>query len=135
MDKVLARAQRDGLETNDPQAVLKEYERFLQLAAASRGTGEASVPPPHVDSLWHAHLLHTQDYAQKCKELGCNFIDHEPWDPARGEEVIRADFMRYQRTLERYEEMFGETAPSSIWPKDADARDMCETEGSRGWAL
>src|SRR3989338_3812529 len=71
---------------------IEEYRRFLFLAMIHPDV--PLIPPtPDLDEVWHAHILHTIQYADDCAELFGEFFHHEP-----GEGVMPMDL--YQQTLE-----------------------------------
>jgi len=128
MEKVLARAVQDGMECKSPEAVQKEYERFLMLCAGKQSSVRL-VPSPLVDKLWHAHILHTKLYADKCQSLGCEFIHHQPADEDVDDELTEG----YRHTLEQYAKVFGELPPGDIWPQhDAPDCKSCHACGEGG---
>jgi len=92
--------------------VVFEYRRFILLAATADAV---VVPSDAVDQAWHLHLTDTRSY---WSEL-CHCILGKPLHhtPSRGGPQEQAHYRdRYAATLERYREMFGEAAPSDIWP-------------------
>ncbi len=60
----------------DVDKAAMQYRYFIYLSVAT----EKSLPVPNddVDKVWHAAILHTQDYAVFCQEVAGYFIHHEP---------------------------------------------------------
>jgi hypothetical protein len=64
--------------------------------------------------MWHALILFTRRYAEFCDILG-RFIHHRP--RVRGEWYRTGILERYELFNQRYEETFGESPPTDIWPR------------------
>ncbi|KAI9011769.1 hypothetical protein DFJ74DRAFT_310825 [Hyaloraphidium curvatum] len=104
-------------------AAVAEYRRFATLAAA----GVPMPPCLDVDEIWHAHILHTIDYAAFSAALlgPGSFLHHIPADPedtpAEQREAMKGG---YAAGLAAYRERFG-AEPHAIWgaemPEEADA--------------
>lgn len=85
-----------------------EYKKFMLLAAIS----EQMVSPSEViDVVWHQHIVFTKSYQDFCELLGKQ-IQHIPATGKKGEKAQFETFR--QKTIEKYNEVFGETAPS-VW--------------------
>ncbi len=58
-----------------------------------------------VDPFWHAHILHTRQYADFCNRLAGRYLHHEPLDHGKSADV---DFVKrlYDFTMRRYAECF-----------------------------
>ncbi len=55
----------------------RQYRNYLFL---KKKYGEDHpLPPSHdIDEVWHAHILHTEDYYDFCKQLFGSFLHHHP---------------------------------------------------------
>jgi hypothetical protein len=55
----------------------EQYKKFLYL---KKKYGDRYELPPSldVDEAWHAHILHSQDYYQFCREVYGSFLHHHP---------------------------------------------------------
>jgi hypothetical protein len=53
-----------------------EYRYFMILRATYNDYME--VPTKIVDYIWHAHILHTQDYINFSNEIAGKYIHHKP---------------------------------------------------------
>jgi len=78
--------------------VSKQYRNYLFLR---KKYPERNLPPSkEVDEVWHAHVLHTQDYREFCKKAFANeegqYLDHHP-------HVVKAG------SVERLERLFEQT--------------------------
>jgi hypothetical protein len=58
-----------------------------------------------VDPFWHAHILHTMQYAEFCRDTVGGFMHHEPLDHEDLAAVDHVDSL-YRFTRERYDEIF-----------------------------
>jgi hypothetical protein len=91
---------------------IHEYKRFLYLVALSECE---LTPSDQIDQVWHLHLLYTKSYwIDLCqKTMGCQ-LHHLP-TKGGGKELARFK-SQYQRTLNRYADVFGSQPPADIWP-------------------
>ena len=115
MKRVLDRYTLDYLASReDAESLERELKRYLILFAINPQKGYPMAGP--VDDLWHTFLLFTQQYAQFCQQVAGHFIHHVPADPAASPAQLRQWQEDYATFLTDYETVFGEPAPSSIWP-------------------
>lgn len=92
--------------------VIEEYKRFIYIDAVAE---HDVTPSDQVDQVWHAHVLHTRDYAKFCqKVLGGKFFHHNPSTGGFSEDEKHADW--YAKTLESYQRIFDEAPSDDIWP-------------------
>jgi len=95
-------------------ASIVEYKRFLLLK--SKFPKLELSPAPLVDQVWHMHILDTRQYMKDCERIFGSYMHHSPsFDPDEDEKQEMGD--RYSKTLELYEDIFGEPAPMNIWPR------------------
>ena len=94
----------------------QELKRFLTLKVLDNDLNATILSPSfRVDTAWHELLLRPQDYVAFCTSVLPNqngqvlVIGH---NPLGGDDEDREE--RHARTLERYEEVFGEEAPSDF---------------------
>jgi hypothetical protein len=105
--------------SEETDAALLEYRRFLHLVVISPGPGLA--PSKKVDEVWHAHILHTREYLRDCHSIAGRFIHHQP---ARPKSDVMHSKLAYIKTLEMYRETFGVNPPANVWPEIV-ATDPC----------
>ena len=88
-----------------------ELKRYLAMCAMRpKGQGTYGVRGP-VDELWHTFIIFTQLYCDFCTSVAGRYLHHAPT------EISKADGTeKYSKTLSAYKEIFGESAPSHIWP-------------------
>lgn len=87
-----------------------EYKRFIALIASHPNT--RLVMSSAVDDFWHAHVLHTRDYAAMCNALGMEFIHHDPTCSFGERQVLHNE---YVETLAVYRGVFGDLN-ERYWP-------------------
>lgn len=105
------RLARENLWSKDfTKRVIKEYKRFMFLAAFSR---KPVTPSLEVDEVWHLHMLYTRQYNEFCKLLG-GFIHHGPTKGGKKEDNKYIDL--YESTKKSYFMWFSEMPPEDIWP-------------------
>jgi len=101
----------------------KELKRFLAMCAMNRGKKGYGMRGP-VDQLWHTFITHTRDYQEFCDTIGGRFIHHIP----ETKEVSATEGSRgkYDQFLSDYEKVFGEVAPTHLWPRISDDKSGCD---------
>jgi hypothetical protein len=90
--------------------VIEEYRKFTFLMAEA---GHMAVPSDQVDQAWHQHLQYTRSWADFCRNVMRQTIDHEPTRGGNAETDRFKDL--YEQTLGSYRRFFGEP-PEDIWP-------------------
>jgi hypothetical protein len=105
-------ARENGWSITYAQRVVREYARFLYLAAKA---GHSVTPSDEVDQAWHLHLAYTRHYwSVLCDEILGAPLHHGPTTGGAVEgQRYRA---QYRDTLNSYRLHFGEDAPPDIWP-------------------
>ena len=111
-----ARLARDnGWSPAFAARVCREYLRFIYLAMRA---GHPVTPSDEVDQAWHLHLCYTRSYWDElCGEVLGERLHHGPTRGGRAEGAKFEDW--YERTLDSYRRIFGETLPPDIWPDAA----------------
>jgi LPXTG-motif cell wall-anchored protein len=105
-------AREEGWTAKKTVRVMREYRRFLYLAAAGN---RPVTPSDAVDAAWHLHLTYTRHYwGELCGRILGRALHHEPTEGG----VAEAAHFRgqYRATLEAYRAAFGEAPPADIWP-------------------
>jgi hypothetical protein len=133
-------ARENGWSGYHAERVISEYKRFCFLAAT---VAHAVTPSDAVDQAWHLHLSYTRDYWERfCPDVLGRPLHHGP--TAGGEAEQARYFEQYAATLKSYVEIFGEAAPTDLWPKaskrlsdDPRARRVHPRDGLvvKRWAL
>ena len=93
--------------------VAQEYRKFLMLCLTY--SDEPIVPSKLVDDFWHLHILDTQKYMDDCDRFLGYMLHHFPYFGMRGDEDAHNLNNAWQKTLEFYSSIFGESAPSDLW--------------------
>lgn len=111
-------AAENGWSTSFTLRVIGEYRRFLYLAARA---GHKVTPSTVIDEAWHLHLLYTESYWNDlCATVLERPLHHGPTKGGNAEEEKFRSW--YQRTLSSYRRIFGEEAPTDIWPNGRSMR-------------
>lgn len=120
MDHVVARyADDEDISVDVATEHERELKRFLALCAANGGKRYGMRGP--IDHLWHTFIMFTKDYADFCDSVAGRFIHHVP-EP-KGQAATPASRSSYEAFLADYEKMFGEPAPTHLWPRFAENSD------------
>jgi hypothetical protein len=116
-DAALSFAQRlareNGWSAEHAGRVIGEYKRFCFLAVT---VSHPVTPSDAVDQAWHLHLTYSRDYWERfCPEVLGRPLHHGPTAGGAAEQTLY--FEQYAYTLKSYEAVFGEVAPTDLWPK------------------
>jgi len=92
----------------DAEEVTKQYRNYLFL---KKKYPEHNLPPSKdIDEAWHAHVLHTKDYREFCKQAFSNkkdqYLDHHPHIAKEGS-MERLNQL-FEKTQNLYRQEFGE---------------------------
>lgn len=102
LSKVMARVSKKNPDWDADRLATaeREYRRYLLLCKVYPGSRIS--PSSDVDQVWHAHILHTQQYANDSNRYFGFYLHHEPF--SGGSEAARPknDIARL------YAEQFGE---------------------------
>lgn len=94
---------------------VREYRRYLMVRADLR-LKDVPLGAPLVDKVWHAHILHLEDYEQMCLEAFGQLQYHRPYPD---EEWERRKLEYAEVTLGAYTARFGDPNPL-YWPHPCD---------------
>lgn len=75
---VIDRVKRDHPDWTEDRinAAVAEYREYLVYISANRNLHV--LPPLDADEVWHAHIIHTREYAAFCQEHFGQFLHHVP---------------------------------------------------------
>jgi hypothetical protein len=119
-------ARENGWSPARAERVIGEYKRFCFLALVA---GHEVTPSDAVDQAWHLHLTYSRDYWERfCPDILGRPLHHGP--TAGGGDEGHRYFEQYAETLKSYERVFGECAPTDLWP-DAGRRFLKDPKGRR----
>ncbi|WP_009631163.1 glycine-rich domain-containing protein [Synechocystis sp. PCC 7509] len=128
-------ARDNGWSLDYAQQVIKEYKKFAFLAV----TAEHPVTPSdQVDQAWHLHLTYTRSYWEEfCEQILQVPLHHAPTLGGQAENQKFDNW--YSKTLESYEQFFGQIPPIEIWstPKARFGRDLhfVRVNNQQNWVL
>lgn len=78
LSAVMARVVAEtGWNAEQAEVAEQMYRQFLTLCG-QRKAGQTLVPPQAADEVWHAHVMHTRQYAADCELLFGEFLHHTP---------------------------------------------------------
>ncbi len=107
-------ARENGWDYAFARRVVEQYKRFLFLMLEA---GHPVTPSDQVDQAWHLHLLYTRSYWDEfCVKIAGRPLHHGPTQGGQVEGDKYSDW--YQKTKDRYLELFDETTPQDIWPEN-----------------
>ena len=120
--------RRGIVPRGDVAEAMRSYRRFLELKAVHRDEDAVLLSPSLlVDSVWHAHILDTKDYARCCAALlgEEQLLHHDP----DGDADSAARARRVANTRALYKARFGEEC---AWAFDRapSAQPEVQTDGS-----
>lgn len=100
LSNVMARvAEETGWNAEQTAAAEQLYRQFLTLCS-QRKPGQTLVPPQAADEVWHAHVMHTRQYATDCELLFGEFLHHNPGE-------VENHQAHYLQTLAFYQTQLG----------------------------
>lgn len=109
---VAAVADELGVRVARAEVIVREYQRFLYLVAA---TGRPLAPSRPVDAAWHLHLGDPQSYdTALCDGVIGRRIQHAGGGPGPRDDPA------YAATFAAYREEFGLRPPWRIWPSQRE---------------
>lgn len=109
-------AKENGWSISDALRAIEEYKKFAFLAVVA---GHPVTPSDPVDQVWHLHLTYTRSYWQEfCPTVLQTSLHHEPTRGGSSEALKFGDW--YRKTLESYQQFFGQSPPTDIWSKPED---------------
>ena len=98
-----------------PAALAQELMRALYCKAVVNGDAMDLSLPPHLDTLWHALILETRDYAEVCKAMRTT-LHHTAVTEG---DALDEKNKRVQATLDVYALAFpGETPDAWCWERE-----------------
>lgn len=108
---------QEGWSPEHVEEAVRRYKNFLVLLG--KHPHELLAPAPDIDEIWHAHILHTEEYTRDCEAIFGAYVHHRParlWDPNEKSRMQQA----HERTAELYLQEFHELYPleldvSSLW--------------------
>lgn len=130
MGEVVERyAKEHGLSMEIAWQHARELKRYLALCALNPDARYGMSGP--VDNLWHMFIIFTRMYAQFCEEVAGRFIHH---NPVRGRNDDNAGTLAEDNGafFRDYENVFGEPAPTHLWPSAGHGRDCDGSRCNRG---
>ncbi len=109
-------ARENGWDKDYTLDVIEEYRKFLFLMCTST---HPLTPSDQVDQAWHLHMVYTHSYwVELCQNTLQQEIHHGPTKGSAEEKEKFNDW--YARTLDTYQDTFGQVAPTNIWPSPDD---------------
>src|SRR3989344_6580259 len=117
--------EQHGLSPSD-EFVASGLEGLKQYyAVALLDPLNAHAASPKIDMFWHAHMLHSRQYAEFCDRVVSRFMHHEPLND-ENEEEVEAVRRLYDFTLEVLDKMFVRVDPKNFPARgEADYRLLC----------
>jgi len=118
----MARVRKNlRLPENEYAELELEYKRYMTCVVMK--PNQRMTPSELIDEVWHAHILHTEDYFSFCRAFNSGrYIHHRPETNAVILHSNQADNL-----MPRYRDMFGEPN-RKFWPQNEAS--MCDGQGT-----
>lgn len=129
MAQVVARYVQDNPDAATHARVHEqELKKYLFLCAKYPNQGWPMITT--LDELWHTFIIFTKEYHEFCRQLGVEYLHHQPFGGTEDKEAIQT---AYDQFLILYRQEFGEVQ-SAIWPKTlfGDCGSGCSGGGCSG---
>ena len=95
-----------SLSKKEVRNSVEQYKKFLSLKR--KYPDSTLVPTREIDSVWHAHILDTKNYADDCNMLFGKFMHHKPYFGQFSDESQDEMSSFYDQTSDLWEKEFGE---------------------------
>ncbi len=100
----------------DRQFIAKAKQEYLRFIVLATSAPTEVTPSLVVDEVWHTHLMFSKSYIEDLCLNNLERIIHH--SPGTGEATHDAKYQgQYLRTLATYKQVFGQEAPSDLWPR------------------
>lgn len=86
---VLARVLKENPDWSPTRLTDAELAYRQYLALCRDNPGQSVAPTRDADEVWHAHILHTKEYARDCEEYFGRFLHHSPGANAQARSFSR----------------------------------------------
>ncbi len=100
----------DGWRRREAVKAIEQYRNYLFLR--TKYPTEKLPPSYEVDEVWHAHILHTNEYRKFCNaafpELEGGYLDHYPQLPDASSTTDADMDKHYEKTQNLYKQEFGD---------------------------
>ncbi len=100
----------DGWRHREAVKAIKQYRNYLFLR--KKYPTEKLPPSYEVDEVWHAHILHTNEYRKFCNavfpELKGSYLNHYPQLPGTSSTTDAEMDRYYEKTQQLYKQEFGD---------------------------
>ena len=103
--------EKQGVSREIAELHERECKRYLLLCAMFPTEGLGMQGP--VDEYWHTFLMFTKEYKSFCEEIAGFFIHHVP----TVDKSKNSGSNNFQRTMQKYIAVFGETPDERAWPR------------------
>lgn len=127
--KVMERVKKDNSDKNISDV---GYRQFLYLISESDRLQLKLklIPTKIIDEVWHAHILHTQKYAEDCRQALGYFVHHSPDSK---EDTNKNNENAFTETMNLANKIFGKASHYNFFSKSkARCRGGCATDCGRG---
>jgi len=96
------------------ETLLQEYRQFLAIKVIFGDTKLplSLSPSAIIDQVWHIHMLMPGNYANCCRELGVDIIEH---DPSAARDALSIRRKRLEMTKNSYQVAFQKIPPEEFW--------------------
>lgn len=97
----------DGWKKKYAIEACKDYRKFLFLKL-KYGKHYELPPSDEIDDVWHAHILHTEDYMNFCNEVFGYYLHHHPHNKRAKLSNYDLEMMFENETQKLYKQEFGD---------------------------
>ncbi len=100
----------EGWKPKQAEIAIEQYRNYLFLRFKYRTEyKEYELPPSYeIDEVWHAHVLHTQDYIRFCNQVFGEYLHHSPHHGQDQGLSLKQLAEMFAQTQRLYQKEFGE---------------------------
>ena len=95
----------DKWKKRDAILAIDQYKRFLFLIK-KHGSNHHLPPSLEIDEVWHAHILHTENYHHFCIQLFGHYLHHHPQLANR--KSVQKSATLFEQTQQLHKKEFGD---------------------------
>lgn len=120
-----AKKENPSWSTQKLDAAVTEYKKWWVLKKASGLTTPFPMLSDTVDAIWHAHILHTEEYTRESLKFFGEYLHHKPYTTPNAQETserFKVGVSQFASFANAYEALFGE----ALQPSWQDAIDFTE---------
>jgi hypothetical protein len=112
LSNVQKRLSNEGWYDEEINTAILQYRRYWYLLHVY-GMNSQLIPSQDIDEVWHAHILHTKQYAADCQDIFGDMLNHTP-EYLEHTAQIKQHQRNFQKTRQLYQQHFYEPLTAAM---------------------